>query len=220
MRKNDFYKNSSLVRWSFRDLFHFHQSLLGFVQVIALVCRWVKGPWLDQAPLLVLVTVEFPLNDAALFPLTLSWYLQNLVAECTNENHVWIVFFLDSKKLPFISLFLWSSINTCAVFIWIESQIMPLILVLNIKVKSFSDKCKSLTDTTVGFPIISNFLIVFVIPEINNLIIHLALDRIVFFYEFSLSSNNFLTEIIVHDLQMWSRMKYTETIIFGTYLKV
>ena len=73
-----------------------------------------------------------------------------------------------------------------------------LAFVFYVKVKSISDKSESLGFSMIGSSIAGKFLIFFILIEINDLIIYLVLDGIVLFDEFTMTLNDFFTEIVVH----------------------
>jgi hypothetical protein len=95
---------------------------------------------------LILLTGKFPLHDMALLPLSICRNLQNLIAECSNENHVRTcdVLLLDPKHLPLVPFFLCRSVNVGPVFLGFDRQIMALTLVFDVKVVSLSNEGKCL----------------------------------------------------------------------------
>ena len=104
---------------SFCYLLKLGQTMLCFVQIVALISWWFNRSWLHQPELLIFSSRKLPLHNVSLLPLSFVWNLQNLVAEGSNENHIWTcnVLLLNSEKLPFVFFFFRRPINICSVFI-------------------------------------------------------------------------------------------------------
>lgn len=120
--------------------------MLSFVQVFTFIGRGLHFAWLHQSELLILLTGKFPLHDMALLPLSICRNLQNLIAECSNENHVRTcdVLLLDPKHLSLVPFFFCRSVNVGPVFLGFDRQIMALTLVFDVKVVSLSNEGKCL----------------------------------------------------------------------------
>lgn len=75
---------------------------------------------------------------------------------------------------------------------------MALAFVFDVKVITLSDEGKSLGFAMIGSSIAGELLIVFTFFQVNDLIIHLVFDGVVFFDKFAMAFDDFFTKIVVH----------------------
>jgi hypothetical protein len=190
---------------SFCYFFKLYQPMLSFVQIVTFIGRRLHCSWLHQSELLILLTCKFPLHNVALLSLSFCRYLQNLVTECSNENHIRTcnVLLLDPEHLPLVPFFLCRSVNVCPVFLRFDCQIMALTLVFYVKVVSLSNKRKCLGFTMIGSSKTSDFLIFLVFFQVNDLVVHLVFDSVVLFDKFAMAFDDFFTKIVVHFVDYW-----------------
>jgi hypothetical protein len=75
---------------------------------------------------------------------------------------------------------------------------MTLAFVLDVKVITLSNEGKSLGFAMIGTTIAGYLLIFFTFFQVDDLIIHLVFDGVVFFDKFAMAFDDFFTEIFVH----------------------
>lgn len=125
-------------------LLKLHQTVFRLKEVFSFISWWIQSSWIHQTPLLIFISSELPLNNVTFLSMSFRRNLQNFVTESSYENHIWFISLLNSEKLLFVTFFLWSCINVGSILIGIQSQIFSLTFVLDVKVISITNECKSL----------------------------------------------------------------------------
>jgi hypothetical protein len=75
---------------------------------------------------------------------------------------------------------------------------MALVFVFDIEIKSFPNKSESLADSTIWSPTVGDVVIVFIVPQVYDLVVHLVLKSVVFLDVLAMTFDYFFTEILIH----------------------